>query len=61
MVIDYVTEMTTATLKNWQNFPFQDVELAIHVLYLVGEAIPVSGGNHFTGEQVTYMKQSRLK
>ncbi|PSN51529.1 Exportin-T [Blattella germanica] len=50
LLIEYVTKYTTTTLSGWQAASFQEVELAIHLLYLLGEAIPSSGGNHFTGD-----------
>ncbi|KAK8756257.1 hypothetical protein V5799_001049 [Amblyomma americanum] len=32
--------MISTTLQNWRSLPFQDVEVAISFLYLLGEAIP---------------------
>jgi exportin-T len=52
MVIAYAEKLVTSTLAQWQTLRFVDVEVAIYVLYLVGEAIPVSGGNHFTVSRV---------
>jgi exportin-T len=52
LVIEYVEKFTTNTLSEWRNASFQDVEIAIYLLYLMGEAIPASGGNHFTGDHV---------
>jgi exportin-T len=52
LVIEYVTKFTTNTLSEWRTSLFQDVEIAIYLLYLMGEAIPASGGNHFTGDHV---------
>lgn len=51
LVIEYVSKFTTNTLSEWRTASFQDVEIAIYLLYLMGEAIPASGGNHFTGDQ----------
>lgn len=39
----YVLETTT----NWQMKTFADIENALYLLYLLGEAIPSSQGNHF--------------
>ncbi|XP_021920575.1 exportin-T-like [Zootermopsis nevadensis] len=50
LVIEYVTKFTTNTLCEWRTTSFEDVEIAIYLLYLMGEAIPASGGNHFTGD-----------
>jgi exportin-T len=52
LVIEYVRKFTTNTLSEWRTASFQDVEIAIYLLYLMGEAIPASGGNHFTGDEV---------
>ncbi len=32
---------------NWQSRPFADIENALYLLYLIGEALPCSQGNHF--------------
>jgi exportin-T len=58
LVIDYVSKFTTNTLSEWRTASFQDVEIAIYLLYLMGEAIPASGGNHFTGDQVCELQVS---
>ncbi|XP_076358684.1 exportin-T-like isoform X2 [Tachypleus tridentatus] len=34
----------------WKNLPFQEVEVALTFLYLLGEAVPASHGNHFVGD-----------
>lgn len=36
------------TLQHWKNLPFQDVEVAITFLYLLGEAVPAS--QHLAGD-----------
>jgi len=56
LVIEYVRKFTTNTLSEWRTASFQDVEIAIYLLYLMGEAIPASGGNHFTGDEVCELK-----
>lgn len=53
LVINYVSKFTINTLREWRTTSFQDVEIAIYLLYLMGEAIPASGGNHFTGDHVS--------
>lgn len=50
LVIEYVSKFTTNTLSGWRTASFQNVEIAIYLLYLMGEAIPASGGNHFSGD-----------
>ncbi|XP_067120441.1 exportin-T-like isoform X2 [Centruroides vittatus] len=50
MVLTNVREMIVKTLQQWRTAPFQDVEVAITFLYLLGEAIPASQVNHFAGE-----------
>lgn len=39
----YVLDIT----KNWQLKPFAEIENALYILYLIGEALPSSQGNHF--------------
>jgi exportin-T len=39
----YVLEITT----NWQMKSFTEIENALYLIYLLGEAIPSSQGNHF--------------
>lgn len=36
--------------RNWQTAPFMEVEVAIRLLYMLGEALPASHGAHFTGD-----------
>lgn len=40
------------TLPQWRFISFADVEVAIALVYYIGEALPNSGGNHFTGGEV---------
>ncbi|KAH7947036.1 hypothetical protein HPB52_007467 [Rhipicephalus sanguineus] len=41
MTLSLTQSMISTTLQNWRSLPFQDVEVAISFLYLLGEAIPV--------------------
>ncbi|XP_022238268.1 exportin-T-like isoform X1 [Limulus polyphemus] len=50
LVLSRMKTMITTTLQQWRNSPFQDVEAAITFLYLLGEAVPASHGNHFIGD-----------
>lgn len=38
------------SLRNWQTAPFMEVEVAIRLLYMLGEALPASHGAHFSGD-----------
>ncbi|XP_012696823.1 exportin-T [Clupea harengus] len=38
------------SLQSWQTAPFMEVEVAIRLLYMLGEALPASHGAHFTGD-----------
>lgn len=42
--------LTSECLRNWQTAPFMEVEVAIRLLYMLGEALPASHGAHFTGD-----------
>ena len=37
-----VHEMVTKTLQQWESSDFRDIELAIYLMYSLGEALPVS-------------------
>lgn len=39
-----------AAFRNWQAAPFMEVEVAIRLLYMLGEALPASHGAHFSGD-----------
>lgn len=36
--------------RSWQTAPFMEVEVAIRLLYMLGEALPASHGAHFSGD-----------
>lgn len=36
--------------RNWQTTRFMEVEVAIRLLYMLAEALPVSHGAHFSGD-----------
>ncbi|OQR76443.1 exportin-T-like [Tropilaelaps mercedesae] len=40
LVLSVVQELLRTTLASWKTLPFQDVEVAIAFLYLLGEAVP---------------------
>ena len=37
-------------LRRWQTASFMEVEVAIRLLYMLGEALPASHGAHFSGD-----------
>ncbi|XP_064417764.1 exportin-T isoform X1 [Latimeria chalumnae] len=45
-----VRRVFSAALQNWQTARFMEVEVAIRLLYMLGEALPVSHGAHFSGD-----------
>ncbi|XP_063783637.1 exportin-T isoform X2 [Pseudophryne corroboree] len=50
LLLASVRRVFNSTLQNWQTAPFMDVEVAIRLLYMLGEAIPASHGAHFCGD-----------
>ncbi|KAM8973124.1 exportin-T isoform 2-T2 [Pelodytes ibericus] len=50
LLLASVRRIFNSTLQNWQNTPFMEVEVAIRLLYMLGEAIPASHGAHFCGD-----------
>ena len=42
MVLIAVHNIVTQTLSQWETMDFKDIEVAISLLYGLGEAIPVS-------------------
>ena len=36
--------------RQWKTLKFSEAELAVRLLYMMGEAVPVSAGNHFTAD-----------
>ncbi|KAK3738804.1 hypothetical protein RRG08_035683 [Elysia crispata] len=49
MMLARVHELVSHTLPQWKNADFRDVEVAIALIYNLGEAIPASQGQHFSG------------
>lgn len=37
-------------VRTWQTSQFMEVEVAIRLLYMLGEALPASHGAHFSGD-----------
>uniref|UniRef100_A0A3Q2XWS8 Exportin-T n=1 Tax=Hippocampus comes TaxID=109280 RepID=A0A3Q2XWS8_HIPCM len=51
LVLESVRRVFTDTIK-WQSASFMEVEVAIRLLYMLGEALPASHGAHFSGDAV---------
>lgn len=50
LLLASVRRVFNTALQNWQSAPFMEVEVAIRLLYMLGEAIPTSHGAHFCGD-----------
>ncbi|GFO01906.1 exportin-t-like [Plakobranchus ocellatus] len=49
MILRRIHEVVSTTLPQWERTDFRDVEVAISLIYNIGEAIPSSQGQHFSG------------
>ncbi|CAN7989362.1 unnamed protein product, partial [Ixodes hexagonus] len=49
LTLALVQGMISTRLQNWRSLPFQDIEVAISFLYLLGEAVPGFHCSQFTG------------
>uniref|UniRef100_A0A8B9JY37 Exportin-T n=1 Tax=Astyanax mexicanus TaxID=7994 RepID=A0A8B9JY37_ASTMX len=50
LLLESVRRVFTTTMQNWQTTRFMEVEVAIRLFYMLGEALPASHGAHFTGD-----------
>uniref|UniRef100_A0A9J7XXF3 Exportin-T n=2 Tax=Cyprinus carpio TaxID=7962 RepID=A0A9J7XXF3_CYPCA len=50
LLLEAVHRVFSATMQNWQTVQFMEVEVAIRLLYMLGEALPASHGAHFSGD-----------
>ncbi|XP_023808441.1 exportin-T [Oryzias latipes] len=50
LLLEAVLRVFSNTMQNWQAVPFMEVEVAIRLLYMLGEALPASHGAHFSGD-----------
>lgn len=50
LMLTSVQRVFNTTIQNCQSKPFMEVEVAIRLLYMLGEALPVSHGAHFSGD-----------
>lgn len=55
LVLNRVRDLVNMTLPRWQTSSFAEVESALTFLYQLGEALPVSHGNHFSGDPVSFL------
>nr|XP_057923404.1 exportin-T [Doryrhamphus excisus] len=52
LLLEAVRRVFTSTMQNWQSAAFMEVEVAVRLLYMLGEALPASHGAHFSGDAV---------
>ncbi|XP_028305043.1 exportin-T [Gouania willdenowi] len=52
LLLEAVRRVFNNAMQNWQSAPFMEVELAVRLLYMLGEALPASHGAHFSGDSV---------
>ncbi|KAJ8249585.1 hypothetical protein COCON_G00228010 [Conger conger] len=50
LLLEAVRRVFTSTMQSWRSTAFMEVEVAIRLLYMLGEALPASQGAHFTGD-----------
>ncbi|KAH3816261.1 exportin-T-like isoform X2 [Dreissena polymorpha] len=50
LVLVTVHTLVTRTLSQWENMELKDIEVAITLLYNLGEALPTPVGQHFSGD-----------
>lgn len=50
LLLEAVRRVFTNTMQNWQTARFMEVEVAIRLVYMLGEALPASHGAHFSGD-----------
>lgn len=50
LLLEAVRRVFTTSMQNWQTAPFMEVEVAVRLLYMMGEALPASHGAHFSGD-----------
>ncbi|XP_057180131.1 exportin-T [Triplophysa rosa] len=50
LLLESVHRVFNNTMQNWHAVAFMEVEVAIRLLYMLGEALPASHGAHFSGD-----------
>ncbi|XP_064198368.1 exportin-T-like [Anguilla rostrata] len=51
LLLEAVQRVFTSTMQHWQAAPFMQVEVAMRLLYMLGEALPAHQGAHFSGDE----------
>ncbi|XP_064605610.1 exportin-T-like isoform X2 [Liolophura sinensis] len=59
LILVTVHNINTRTLSHWKTSAVSDIEVAIYLLHLLGEAVPASHSQHFTGDltKVTVLQE----
>lgn len=52
LVMTSIAEMMTETLKQWKNLPFNEVEVIIRVMYLLGESLSTNFSQLFSSDNL---------
>ncbi|XP_068442409.1 exportin-T [Clinocottus analis] len=50
LLLEAVRRVFNSTMQTWQSAAFMEVEVAVRLLYMLGEALPAAHGAHFTGD-----------
>ncbi|GAA6083948.1 exportin-T isoform X2, partial [Tachysurus ichikawai] len=50
LLLESVHRIFTSTMQSWQTARFMEVEVAIRLFFMLGEALPASHGAHFSGD-----------
>ncbi|CAL8405187.1 unnamed protein product [Arctogadus glacialis] len=50
LLLEAVRRVFNNTMQTWQTASFMEVEVAVRLVYMLGEALPASHGAHFTGD-----------
>ncbi|XP_077981134.1 exportin-T-like [Glandiceps talaboti] len=55
-----IHQVVMSTLRQWESIEFTKVELAVKLLYNLGEAIPANQSNHFVGDSPKVMAMKEM-
>ncbi|KAJ8398881.1 hypothetical protein AAFF_G00417890 [Aldrovandia affinis] len=50
LLLEAVRRVFTSTMHGWRAAPFMQVEVAVRLVYMLGEALPSPKGAHFSGD-----------
>uniref|UniRef100_H3C9W1 Exportin-T n=1 Tax=Tetraodon nigroviridis TaxID=99883 RepID=H3C9W1_TETNG len=50
LLLEAVRRFFTNAMLTWRTAPFMEVEVAVRLLYMLGEALPAAHGAHFSGD-----------